>query len=80
MSAASNKDRCYAQKLTVEFYEHDGCQIVNFDQHSDENCTIRRDDHGGKYSNCPGALICFFKTQSEGRTFGILRSGFLSAD
>jgi hypothetical protein len=52
MSAASNKDRCYAEMLTVKFYEHDGCQIVNFDQHSDENCTISRDNHGGEYSNC----------------------------
>jgi len=59
MSAASNTDRCYAEMLTAEFYEHDGCQIVNFDQHSDENCTTSRDDHGGEYSNCPGAMICF---------------------
>lgn len=59
MSATSNKDRCCAEMLTVEFYEHDGCQIVNFDQHSDENCTISWYDHGGEYSNCLVAVICF---------------------
>jgi hypothetical protein len=59
MSAASNKDRCYAEMLTVEFYENDGFQTVNFDQHSDENCRINRDDHDGEYSNCPVFVIYF---------------------
>lgn len=59
MSVASNNDRYGAEMLTVEFYKHDGCQIVNFDQHNDENCTISRDDHGDEYSNCLAAVICF---------------------